>query len=142
MQNAIVRTRLEGALTALTELSLERYLGTHPATGTTLLEDESAAVREDGEEVMPPEFERRREPRIPTDAPAFVLVLNPVGYERRPARVLDISRNGLKITTGEFLPPGALIFVRFGGMHVVGSVRYCVGESPDFQMGVEISQMV
>jgi PilZ domain len=142
MLDANVRARLEGALTALTELSVERYLGTPTTIGTNLLEDETAVMREDGGDVIPSELERRREPRIPTDAPAFVLVLNPVGYERRPARVLDISRNGLKIRSGDFLPPGALIFVRFGGMHVVGTVRYCVGEGPDFQMGVEISQMV
>jgi hypothetical protein len=142
MLDANVRARLEGALTALTERSIECYLGTPTAAGIDLLDDTAAGVRDGGADLVPPESERRREPRIPTDAPAFVLVLNPVGYDRRPARVLDVSRNGLRISSGEFLPPGALIFVRFSGMHVVGNVRYCVGESPAFQMGVEISQMV
>ena len=114
---------------ALGELSIERYFaGSRPAV-SILPERESELPAVPGSARNEPRFapgkrERRREPRINTDAPAFVTALNPVGHERCVARIVDVSRNGMKIRIAEFLSPGALVLIRFGARHVAGNVRH------------------
>lgn len=147
MLNADERSPLDAAINGLGELSIERYFaGSAPAVSIppkreTALPLVPGSARNDAR-FGPGQRERRREPRISTDAPAFVTVLNPVGHERCPARIVDVSRNGAKIRIAEFLSSGALVLIRFGALHAVGNVRHCTGNEPEFLAGVEICRIV
>jgi anti-sigma factor RsiW len=51
--------------------------------------------------------ERRRHPRIPTDNPARLRVLQPVVLAQEDIRILDTSREGLKLVTTRPIDPGS-----------------------------------
>jgi hypothetical protein len=147
MLNADERSPLDPAINALGELSIERYFAGSPPAVSIPPERETELPAVPGParneaRFGPGQRERRREPRISTDAPVFVTVLNPVGHERCPARIVDVCRNGMKIRIAEFLPPGALALIRFGALHVVGNVRHCTGNEAEVLAGVEICRIV
>lgn len=146
MLNADEQSSRETVLGVLCELSIEQYFAASPlpVSGSPNSEAGTDSVASTTQDPVPEtgQTDRRREPRICTNAAAFVMVLNPAGHNRCPAQILDISRNGMKIRMEHFLLPGALILVRVGAIHVVGKVRHCSGDGPEFLAGVEISRVV
>ena len=82
--------------------------------------------------------ERRREPRIEADHPASIQILSPLEPARFNVRVLDISRNGLKITTPKLLESRTVLQVRLGEMFIMGEVRYCTQAEGGFHAGLHI----
>ena len=86
--------------------------------------------------------ERRRQPRMPTDDPASIQIITPLSLERMDVRILDVSRNGLKIRTPKLLTTGAILQVRLRDLLIIGEVRYCVQTPDGFYAGLYIQDCV
>ena len=84
----------------------------------------------------PEDKERRRHPRVSADDPASVKLLNPPWSGPLEARVLDISREGLKLRVAEFLNPGSLVQIRLKGTVAFGEIRHCRPVDTFFDVGV------
>jgi len=82
--------------------------------------------------------EQRRFTRIASDMAASIRTLSPASSARASARVLDTSRDGLKLRVSEFLHPGATIQVRVTHTVAFGEVRYCQPAGSAFHAGVQI----
>jgi len=82
--------------------------------------------------------ERRRHARIATDMPTSVRIISPSSSGRTQARVLDTSRDGVRLRVFEFMQPGAMVHVRLVDTIVLGEVRYCRPVGSAFQAGVHI----
>src|ERR1700722_2886740 len=85
--------------------------------------------------------ERRREPRISTDDSASMHVLNPLLEGRQAVRVLDASRNGLKLSSLMDLQRGTLIQVYIGNIVAMGEVRYCSKCGGAFHLGIQLDNV-
>ena len=82
--------------------------------------------------------ERRREHRIVVDEEALVSIVNKDRPAPRQVRVLDISRNGMKLLSRQELQLGTLLHIRFSNAMVFAKVRRCDAESDSFHVGVQI----
>ena len=90
--------------------------------------------------------ERRRAPRIATDDPASMRVVDSWALGRSEIRVLDASTRGLKLRVPKSLDPGTLLQLHIPGVEPAGlppesllavaEVRYCVNAGRDFTVGV------
>jgi hypothetical protein len=83
--------------------------------------------------------ERRGEPRVAVNVVGRLKLLDPVTSVGPPhdVRVVEISRNGLKIRTPRFLIPKTLVQIRFDGKPVLGEVRYCTKVGSEYQAGIK-----
>src|SRR5256885_2161667 len=87
----------------------------------------SAAMFADfGIEVSPGE-ERRKYPRVPMDVPARLKCLNPLTSTGPSikARVVEISRAGMRIRANREFQPGGVVQVIVKDMFYLGTVRHC-----------------
>jgi anti-sigma factor RsiW len=86
--------------------------------------------------------ERRSDPRVPVDYPARLKLLDPVTSVGPPheARVVEISRNGLRIRTTRFLIPKSLVQIRFNGKAMLAEVRYCIKAGPEYHAGLCLTE--
>ena len=84
--------------------------------------------------------ERRKEPRLPATGCAVVRSLCPLEQVRFRARVLDISRTGLRFRTRCRYSHGTTVHVFLKAMMIIGEVRYCTGSGDGFEHGVSIEQ--
>jgi hypothetical protein len=82
--------------------------------------------------------ERRRDPRLATDDPASVQVLNPFSADIWDVRIVNVSKAGLRAHTTKSLPPGSLIKVRMQYSVACGDVRYCIPAENGFYAGVRL----
>ena len=89
-----------------------------------------------------PGLERRREPRISTDDPASMQVLNPLLEGRFMIRVLDVSKNGLKLSCSTRLQRGTLVQVYIKNIVAMGEVRHCVQIGDEFHAGVQLDDVL
>ena len=89
-----------------------------------------------------PGFERRQEPRISTDEAASMHVLNPLLDGRLEVRVLDVSRNGLKLRTEMQLQRGTLVQVYIRNIVAMGEVRHCVRIGNEYHAGVRLDDVL
>jgi hypothetical protein len=92
--------------------------------------------------VQAAEDERRRQPRMATDDPASIQILSPLTLERMDVRILDVSRNGLKIRSPRRLNTGAILQIRLRDLFIMGEVRYCVQTPDGFYAGLYIQDCV
>ncbi len=93
----------------------------------------------------PPSYsatEKRSEPRVPTDDPASLHILSPLIDERFAIRVLDVSRNGLKLSSPVRLQPGMLVQVRIRNIIAIGEVRHCTNVGDGFRAGVHLDDVL
>jgi hypothetical protein len=86
--------------------------------------------------------ERRRQPRMPTDDPASVQIISPLTLERMDVRIVDVSRNGLKIRSPRLLNTGAILQIQLRNLFIIGEVRYCVQTPDGFYAGLYIQDCV
>lgn len=84
------------------------------------------------------EGERRRHPRVATNDPASLQVLNPFSDDIWAVRILDVSKSGLRAHTPINLPAGSLIKVRMHYSVACGDVRYCIPADDGFYAGVRL----
>ena len=83
--------------------------------------------------------EKRRYEHVTTDKPASIRILSPAPSGRcSPARILNSSREGLKLSVPEFLHPGATIQIYAAATTAFGEVRYCQPMSSAFHAGIQI----
>lgn len=86
--------------------------------------------------------ERRREVRTPVSETASIRLLSPLEPERVEARILDISRNGMKIFMQRPVAPGVIIQIRLRDTIVAGEVRHCLRVKDGFNVGLYIQDRV
>jgi hypothetical protein len=120
--------------------SINAHLGSCQACSSKLAEQDkclwylaeltTGEVTDDGE--------RRRHPRLATDDPASVQVLNPFSADIWDVRIVDVSKSGLRAQTPKSLPPGSLIKVRMQYSVACGDVRYCIPAENGFYAGVRL----
>jgi PilZ domain len=86
--------------------------------------------------------EKRSEPRVPTDDPASMHILSPLIDERFAIRVLDASKNGLKLSASIHLQPGMLVQVRIRNSIAIGEVRHCTKVGEEFHAGIRLDDVI
>ena len=82
--------------------------------------------------------ERRAYPRIATDEPAVLQVLIPFSRDAWAARIVDVSRGGLRTHTPKPLQPGSLIRVKMQFSIACGDVRYCIPAESGYYAGIRL----
>jgi hypothetical protein len=85
--------------------------------------------------------ERRKSQRVPTDDPARIKLLYPAISEAVPARILDVSKDGLKVELSQVLEPGSTIEVLFKRFVAIAEVRYSIRVGDAYHSGVLIQDV-
>lgn len=85
--------------------------------------------------------ENRRSPRVATDDPAVLTVLKPEQSARIKIRIVDASKEGLKLLVPRELMRGMIVQVHVHGFFILAEVRYCVPAGEDFHAGVQIQDV-
>ncbi len=94
-----------------------------------------------GAEKAKPLVERRRSVRVPTNDRAVLSVLRPEPSGHIDARVLDASREGLRLMVANELMRGSIIQVHVHRLFILAEVRYCRQEGAAFHVGVRIQDV-
>jgi len=55
---------------------------------------------------------------------------------------MDVSRNGLKLRTPQFVARGAMVQVLIEEAIILGEVRYCIPVEGEFGMGIQILDLI
>lgn len=85
------------------------------------------------------EGEKRLEPRYAIQGTAIVRSLSPGGQARVSAKVLDISKNGMKLYIARVhFHPGTVLHILLKNVFMVGEVRYCKALESGFECGIRI----
>jgi hypothetical protein len=84
------------------------------------------------------EGERRQHPRLATDDPATLQVLNPFSVEVWQVRVVDVSISGVRALTTKILQPGSLSKMKMQYSVACGGVRYCIPAADGFYAGIHL----
>jgi hypothetical protein len=82
--------------------------------------------------------ERRRHPRLATNDPATLQVLNPFSDDVWDVRIVDVSITGLRAHSPKILLPGSLVKVKMQYSVACGDVRYCIPGDNGFYAGVRL----
>lgn len=85
--------------------------------------------------------ERRKCPRMATNDPAVLIVLKPVLSMRTKVRILDASRDGLKLEVPSELMRGSVVQVNVRDLFILAEVRYCRAVDGRFHAGVHIQDV-
>jgi hypothetical protein len=86
--------------------------------------------------------DQRRHHRIPTDAPALIKLIHPSRSEPLVARILDVSKEGLKVRLSHRLLPGVTVEIQMERTIVFAEVRYCIEVGGSFEVGVQIQDVI
>jgi hypothetical protein len=86
--------------------------------------------------------EKRREHRIPSDDPGQMQTFSPFSPAKIQVQIMDVSRNGLKLRTSQFVSQGTIVQVRVKQAIILGEVRYCVAAGDKFDAGIQIQDVV
>jgi len=137
-----LQTYLSGALSEEDSNQLKSHLDECGRCRTRLAKSRTH-IQQTGEVPSQASYdERRRETRIPTNDSAPVQVISPATLECMDAKVLDVSRNGLKIGIPKFLTIGVILRVQLRTLWILGEVRYCVQTEDGFCAGLYIQDCV
>lgn len=86
--------------------------------------------------------DRRNDVRRPVNQAASMKELLPgTSTQWREVRILDISRNGLKLQVPEPIDPGRLVQIRLEDLIITAEIRYWVSVGHDFRVGVQIQDV-
>jgi hypothetical protein len=94
------------------------------------------------EDMISTEAERRTRARFPTDDAARMEVVQPLGAKAAEVRILDVSKDGLKLRVPDSLRPGSIVQIYLKSALVVAEVRYCVQADLGFYAGVQLQSVV
>ena len=86
--------------------------------------------------------DRRSAPRFASDDTASLKVLYPFSPVEFPARILNVSTDGLQLAADRPLDPGMRVQIQSTSDFAVAEVRYCVPASPGFHIGVHLDDVV
>ena len=87
-------------------------------------------------------IEKRREPRVPFDSPGQIQSFSPFSREKFRVQMMDLSRNGLKVRSPQFVARGAMVQVIIAEAILLGEVRYCIPAEGEFDMGIQILDLI
>lgn len=82
--------------------------------------------------------ENRKSPRVATDDPAVLTVLKPERSPRIKMRIVDASKEGLKLLVPRQLMTGTIVQVHVRDLFILAEVRYCRAVGAAFHAGVQI----
>jgi len=85
---------------------------------------------------------RRTEPRYLVNEDAFVWDLRHMKAGYHPARIVDVSRNGMRLESAGKLTQGTDVAIDFRGMIICGTVQYCGDIEDRFAMGIRIKDVL
>ena len=88
------------------------------------------------------ESDRRKEPRYPTNGSARVLVPFLSEPQTFSARVLDVSKSGLRLKLNTPLAPGTLVQIELKSLVATGTVRHCKKDGEEYSMGIQLDAVV
>ncbi|HVO96979.1 MAG TPA: PilZ domain-containing protein [Bryobacteraceae bacterium] len=86
-------------------------------------------------------LERRKNVRVPTDNPAGLTILGPQPSGRKETRILDTSKDGLKLLVPCELMRGTIVQVHLSNLFILAEVRYCRPAGAAFHAGVLIQDV-
>lgn len=86
--------------------------------------------------------ERRKQPRVPMDVPARLKCLNPLTSTGPSikARVVEISRSGMKIRANREFHTGGVVQVIVKDTFYLGTVRHCRRVEDGFETGLILTE--
>jgi hypothetical protein len=87
-----------------------------------------------------PKADRRKEPRYPTDGWASILVPSASAPRTFTARVLDVSKSGLRLRLPVPLEPGTLLQIEMRSVVTTGAVRHCSSDGEHYSVGVQLDE--
>ena len=82
--------------------------------------------------------ENRRSPRVATDDPAVLTVLKPDRTPRIKMKIVDASKEGMKLQVPRELMRGTIVQVHVRDLFILAEVRYCLRAGALFHAGVQI----
>jgi hypothetical protein len=85
--------------------------------------------------------DQRKGPRVPTDDPAVLTILQPPQAGRIRMRILDASKDGLKLVVPDELIRGVVVQIHVRDLFIMAEVRYCVPAGAEFHAGVLIQDV-
>jgi PilZ domain len=88
--------------------------------------------------------ERRKEPRVIMDVQARLKCLNPLTSTGPSikARVVEISRSGMKILANREFQPGGVVQVIVKDTFYMGTVRHCRQVEGGFETGLKLTESI
>jgi hypothetical protein len=87
-------------------------------------------------------IEKRREHRVPFDSPGRMQTFSPFSPLKFLVQIMDVSRNGLKLRTPQFVARGAMVQIVIEEAMILAEVRYCIPAGIEFDMGIQILDLV
>ena len=136
---------LYGSLPEAQFSAISSHLADCPVCGAKL--DETKAFIEQLAELSrrqvtgPSAPERRRSPRAPANDPALIKLIHPSVSESLPARVLDVSKDGLKVEVSQRLEAGMTVQIILERSIAIAEVRYCIRAGEAYYAGVSIQDV-
>jgi hypothetical protein len=85
--------------------------------------------------------DNRKSPRVPADDAATIVILQPAHSGNFATRVLDISKEGMKLLVPGALTRGTTIQIRLRDLFILAEVRYCLPADDAFHAGVLIQDV-
>jgi hypothetical protein len=83
--------------------------------------------------------EKRVEPRFSTDDEATLQELHPLSTERHRVKVVNVSKNGVGVSSPKPMFPGTIVQLRINETVELGNVRYCSASGDGaFQIGLRL----
>jgi hypothetical protein len=101
----------------------------------------SPSVTAERQSTHPSRPEHRKHQRVPTDDPAVIKLIYPVISGPLTARVLDVSKEGLRVRLSVRLQPGTTVQIQMERVIVFAEVRYCLQVEWSFEAGVQIQDV-
>jgi anti-sigma factor RsiW len=125
--------------------AISSHVADCPVCGAKL--DETKAFIEQfaelsGRQVAEPSLpERRRSQRVPANDPALIKLIHPSVSETLPVKILDVSRDGLKVEVPRLLEAGMTVEIILERSIAIAEVRYCIREGEVYHAGVSIQDV-
>jgi len=91
-----------------------------------------------------PEFkgpEKRKNPRVTTDDAALLTVLQPERSARVKIRVIEASKDGMKLLIPHQVITGSIVQIHVRDLFIMAEVRYCIPKAQEFHAGVKIQDV-
>ena len=86
--------------------------------------------------------ERRRNQRVPSNGRAFAKLIHPTVSERFSIRILDVSKDGLKIDSPHLLEAGSTLQLFTDRVIAIAEVRYCIRAGEGYHVGVFVQDSI
>jgi len=84
--------------------------------------------------------DHRQNARFGCDCPTVVKVLDPPLDTEVAARIVDVSKTGLRLFLETPVPPDAAVLLRLGDRLLLGEICYCHASNGRFDSGVRIEE--